>query len=92
MHEALSSTHKCVLTSGRRESALLTEGSEPAAQLLKQTQQILLAFVAVLRDLALQHDDEVSWKIKRRIISYSTNKREDRGSNIGGFDILETIS
>lgn len=60
MNEALSSIHKCVLTSGRRESALLADGSEPAAQLLKHTQQILLAFVAVLRDLALQHDDEVS--------------------------------
>lgn len=71
MNEALSSIHKCVLTSGRRESALLAEGSEPAAQLLKQTQQILLAFVAVLRDLALQHDDEVSRKIMCRI-AYKT--------------------
>ncbi|XP_026324011.1 exocyst complex component 2 isoform X2 [Hyposmocoma kahamanoa] len=61
MNEALSSIHKCVLTSGRRESALLADGSEPAAQLLKHTQQILLAFVAVLRDLALQHDDEADF-------------------------------
>lgn len=59
MNEALSSMHKCVLSSGRRERALLAEGSEPDAQLLKHTQQILLAFIAVLRDLALQHDDEV---------------------------------
>ncbi|CAH0406116.1 unnamed protein product [Chilo suppressalis] len=56
--EALSSIHKCVLTSGRREGTLLAEGSEPASAAQKQVQQILLAFVAALRQLALHHDGD----------------------------------
>nr|XP_026484674.1 exocyst complex component 2 [Vanessa tameamea] len=56
--DALSSIHKCVFTSGRRETALLIEGSEPLNILQKHTQQILLAFVSVLQELALQHDDQ----------------------------------
>ncbi|XP_068629047.1 exocyst complex component 2 [Battus philenor] len=56
--EALSAIHKCVLKSGRRESPLLSEGSEPLAILQRHTQQILLAFVTVLQDLALHHDDQ----------------------------------
>ncbi|XP_045510493.1 exocyst complex component 2 [Colias croceus] len=58
MNDALSSIHKCVSVGGRRESALLAEGGEPLAALHKHTQQILLAYVAVLHNLALQHDDE----------------------------------
>ncbi|XP_072935687.1 exocyst complex component 2 [Epargyreus clarus] len=56
--EALSSIHKCVFTSGRRESPLLSEGSEPLIALQKQTQTIFLAYVTVLKDLALHHDDQ----------------------------------
>lgn len=59
--DALSSIHKCVLTSGRRESALFTDGNEPSNIVQKHTQQILLAFVNVLKELALNHDsDQVS--------------------------------
>lgn len=59
MIEALSSIHKCVFSCGRRESKLLTEGSEPAAILAKHTQQILLAYVAVLSEFAHQDLDQV---------------------------------
>ncbi|XP_053600638.1 exocyst complex component 2 [Plodia interpunctella] len=59
MSEALSSIHKCVLSSGRRESALFEDQSETTGVLQKHTQQILLAYVAVLRELALpKHDQE----------------------------------
>ncbi|KAJ8734975.1 hypothetical protein PYW08_014225 [Mythimna loreyi] len=58
LNEAFSAIHKCVVSSGRRESPLLSEGSEPAATLQKHTQQILLAYVTVLKDLALNHDDQ----------------------------------
>ncbi|KAM3958266.1 exocyst complex component secretory 5 [Aphomia sociella] len=58
MSEALSSIHKCVLTGGRREGALLAAGGEPAQALQRHTQQILLAYVAVLKQLALQHADQ----------------------------------
>nr|XP_034841374.1 exocyst complex component 2 isoform X2 [Maniola hyperantus] len=58
LNDALSSIHKCVFASGRRETPLLSEGSEPLTALRKHTQQILLAFVAVLEELALQHDDQ----------------------------------
>ncbi|XP_045761389.1 exocyst complex component 2 [Maniola jurtina] len=58
LNDALSSIHKCVFTSGRRETPLLSEGSEPLTALRKHTQQILLAFVTVLEELALQHDDQ----------------------------------
>ncbi|XP_028164499.1 exocyst complex component 2 [Ostrinia furnacalis] len=54
MTEALASINKCVLTSGRREAALLS--AEPAALAQRHAQNILLAFVAVLRELALNHD------------------------------------
>lgn len=61
MTDALSSIHKCVLTSGRRESALFSEGGETSAALQRHTQQILLAFVAVLQQRALHHDaDQVT--------------------------------
>ncbi|CAH2099615.1 unnamed protein product [Euphydryas editha] len=56
--DALSSIHKCVYATGRRETPLLAEGSEPLNILQKHTQQILLAFVSVLQELALQHDDQ----------------------------------
>ncbi|KAL0849914.1 hypothetical protein ABMA28_011844 [Loxostege sticticalis] len=56
--DALSSIHKCVLTSGRRESALFTDGNEPSNIVQKHTQQILLAFVNVLKELALNHDSD----------------------------------
>ncbi|CAH0722849.1 unnamed protein product, partial [Brenthis ino] len=58
VNDALSSIHKCVFASGRRETPLLAEGSEPLATLQKHTQQILLAFVNVLQELALQHDNQ----------------------------------
>lgn len=57
--DALSSIYKCVLSSGRRESALLVDGGEPLVVLRTHTQQILLAYVAVLQEIALQHDDQV---------------------------------
>ncbi|XP_050665877.1 exocyst complex component 2 [Leptidea sinapis] len=57
MEECLSSIHKCVLASGRRESPLLAEGSEPLNILQKHTQQILLAFVSVVEKLALHSED-----------------------------------
>ncbi|OWR47027.1 Exocyst complex component 2 [Danaus plexippus plexippus] len=56
--DALSSIYKCVLSSGRRESALLVDGGEPLVVLRTHTQQILLAYVAVLQEIALQHDDQ----------------------------------
>ncbi|XP_023934089.1 exocyst complex component 2 [Bicyclus anynana] len=58
LNDALSSIHKCVFASGRRETPLLSEGSEPLAILQKHTQQILLAFERVLEELALQQDDQ----------------------------------
>ncbi|CAG9576085.1 unnamed protein product, partial [Danaus chrysippus] len=58
MTDALSSIYKCVLSSGRRESALLSDGSEPLVLLRTHTQHILLAYVAVLHEIALQHDDQ----------------------------------
>ncbi|CAH2262199.1 jg26825 [Pararge aegeria aegeria] len=58
LNDALSSIHKCVFASGRRETQLLGEGSEPLAILQKHTQQILLAFERVLEDLALQQDEQ----------------------------------
>ncbi|XP_022826629.1 exocyst complex component 2 [Spodoptera litura] len=61
LNEAFSAIHKCVVTSGRRESPLLAEHSEPAAILQKHTQQILLAYVTVLQDLALNHEDQVHY-------------------------------
>ncbi|XP_026764058.2 exocyst complex component 2 [Galleria mellonella] len=56
--DALSSIHKCVLVSGRREGALLVAGGEPAAALQQHTQQMLLAYVTVLDRLALHHADQ----------------------------------
>ncbi|XP_059049390.1 exocyst complex component 2 [Achroia grisella] len=56
--EALSAIHKCVATGGRREGALLAAGGEPAAELLRHTQLTLLAYVAALHRLALQHADQ----------------------------------
>ncbi|XP_060810472.1 exocyst complex component 2 [Amyelois transitella] len=59
MTEALSSIHKCVLSSGRREAPLFEEKGETTGVLQRHTQQILLAYVAVLRELALpKHDQE----------------------------------
>lgn len=71
MSDALSSIHKCVLTSGRRESALFSEGSEPAATAQRLTQQILLAFVAVLEERALnQASDQVSTSLRMDVQDY----------------------
>lgn len=58
MQEALSAVHKCVASSGRREGALLSEGTEPCTALHMHTQNIFLAFVGVLQDLALHHQDQ----------------------------------
>ncbi|KAI8430152.1 hypothetical protein MSG28_000537 [Choristoneura fumiferana] len=56
--EALSSIDKCVSGCGRREGGLWAAGGEPAAAQQRLTQQTLLAYVAVLRDLALKHADQ----------------------------------
>ncbi|KAL4705672.1 hypothetical protein ACJJTC_011234, partial [Scirpophaga incertulas] len=56
--EALSSIHKCVASAGRRESALFADGGEATVTAQKLTQQTLLAFVDVLRELALDHDGD----------------------------------
>ncbi|CAH2068965.1 unnamed protein product, partial [Iphiclides podalirius] len=56
--EALASINKCVLWCGRRERPLLADGGEPLAALQRHVQQTLLAFVAVLQELALRHDQD----------------------------------
>ncbi|CAK1548634.1 unnamed protein product [Leptosia nina] len=58
VNEALSAIHKCVLSSGRRESPLLADGSDPLIALQKHTQQTLLAFVTVLDKLVLEHEQD----------------------------------
>ncbi|XP_045542416.1 exocyst complex component 2 [Papilio machaon] len=58
VNDALSAIHKCVLNSGRRESPLLGAGGEPLAVLQRHTQHTLLAFVSVLRDLTMHHEDQ----------------------------------
>ncbi|KAG6455553.1 hypothetical protein O3G_MSEX009291 [Manduca sexta] len=58
MNDALSAIHKCVGSAGRREGALLADGSEPAAALHRHTHQILLAYSSALNDLAFKHPDQ----------------------------------
>lgn len=58
MNEALSAIHKCIVNNGRRENALLAEGSDPCAALHEHVRQILLAYEHVLRDLALTHAEQ----------------------------------
>lgn len=65
LNEALSSIHECVVNCGRRETPLLVPSGDTTAILHRHIQQILLAFVAVLQDLALNHSDEVSKGIRK---------------------------
>ncbi|CAH1643265.1 unnamed protein product [Spodoptera littoralis] len=76
LNEAFSAIHKCVVTSGRRESPLLAEHSEPAAILQKHTQQILLAYVTVLQDLALNHEDQ---EFNNSNLSVALEQRAEEG-------------
>lgn len=81
LNEAFSAIHKCVVSSGRRESPLLAEGSDPAATLQKHTQQILLAYVAVLQDLALNHDDQ---EFNNSNLSVALEQRLEEGGSSAG--------
>lgn len=78
LNEAFSAIHKCVVTSGRRESPLLADHGEPAAILQRHTQQILLAYVTVLQDLALNHEDQ---EFNNSNLSVAL---EQRGEEVGG--------
>lgn len=78
LNEAFSAIHKCVVTSGRRESPLLADHGEPAAILQRHTQQILLAYVTVLQDLALNHEDQ---EFNNSNLSVAL---EQRGEETGG--------
>ncbi|CAB3245306.1 unnamed protein product [Arctia plantaginis] len=80
--EALSAIHKCVSGGGRREGVLLAEGGEPARAAIKLTQGLLLAYVAVLQDLALHLDDtqefnnnNLSVALEQRIEEGASNSR-----------------
>lgn len=66
MNEALSAIHKCVQWSGRREAALLAPGSAAAALLGQQLQHSLLAYRAVLHQLAHDHLDQVRATCRRK--------------------------
>nr|XP_049698816.1 exocyst complex component 2-like [Helicoverpa armigera] len=82
LNEAFSAIHKCVVTSGRRESPLLGEGSDPCAVLQKHTQQILLAYVSVLEELALHHADQ---EFNNSNLSVALEQRlEETGAEGGG--------
>ncbi|KAH9643566.1 hypothetical protein HF086_011347 [Spodoptera exigua] len=93
LNEAFAAIHKCVVTSGRRESPLLADNSEPAAILQKHIQQILLAYVTVLQDLALNHEDQVNYcdsllryvtsKFSLTIKSKLLSKRAEEGAGAG---------
>ncbi|KAJ2943891.1 hypothetical protein O0L34_g8215 [Tuta absoluta] len=81
--EALSSIHKCVLTSGRRESPLFTENGAPTLSLFKHTQQALLAYVTVLKDLALKHNDEADFNNTSLSVALDQRLEEPAPSDSG---------
>ncbi|KAF9415299.1 hypothetical protein HW555_007048 [Spodoptera exigua] len=80
LNEAFAAIHKCVVTSGRRESPLLADNSEPAAILQKHIQQILLAYVTVLQDLALNHEDQ---EFNNSNLSVALEQRAEEGAGAG---------
>ncbi|CAD0195349.1 unnamed protein product [Chrysodeixis includens] len=80
VNEAFAAIHKCVVSSGRRESPLLVEGGEPANTLHKHTQMILLAYVSVLQDLALHHDDQ---EFNNSNLSVALEQRLEEGPPAG---------
>ncbi|CAH0698829.1 unnamed protein product [Spodoptera exigua] len=80
LNEAFAAIHKCVVTSGRRESPLLADNSEPAAILQKHIQQILLAYVTVLQDLALNHEDQ---EFNNSNLSVALEQRAEEGGGAG---------
>lgn len=74
INDALSCIHGCVVSCGRRETTLFAPSSEPAAMLHKHIQQILLAYVTVLENLALNHMDE---EFSNNSLSVALNLRLD---------------